>query len=115
MAAAISVPVRPYVGGKFIYLGLDKFYIKGVTYGTFRPDENGEQFPPVETIEKDFQLMAANGFNSVRTYTAPPRHLLDLALQYNLKVMVGLPWEQHITFLDKKQRINSIIGSIREP
>ncbi len=112
--AAISVPVRPYVEGKFIYLGRDKFYIKGVTYGTFRPDENGEQFPPVETIEKDFQLMAANGFNSVRTYTAPPKHLLDLALQYNLKVMVGLPWEQHITFLDNKQRIRSILCSIRE-
>ena len=45
--------------------------------------------------------MAANGINAVRTYTVPPRWLLDLALEHGLCVMVGLPWEQHVTFLDE--------------
>ena len=32
---------RPQVRGKFVFVGNDKFLIRGVTYGTFRPDENG--------------------------------------------------------------------------
>ena len=91
---------RITVKGKFLFDGEQKFYIKGVTYGTFEPDENGLQFPPPTTVEKDFSLMSAKGVNCVRTYTAPPYWLLDLAFKYNLRVMVGLPWAQHITFLD---------------
>ncbi len=74
-------------------------YIKGVTYGTFKP-KDGFQFPEVSVIEKDFGMMAQNGMNCVRTYTVPPLYLLDIAKKNDLKVMVGLPWEQHITFLD---------------
>ena len=48
--------------------------------------------------------MAAIGVNAVRTYTVPPRWLLDLALEHGLRVMVGLPWEEHVTFLDDRER-----------
>lgn len=105
---------KVFVKGKFLYQGAQKFYIKGVTYGTFRPDVNGIQFPPKAILEKDFSLMAQHGFNALRTYTPPPLYLLDLARQYGLQVMVGLPWEQHITFLDTKTRRQAIIGRIRE-
>lgn len=104
---------RPAVKGKFIFIGDKKFYIHGVTYGTFRPDEEGNEYQP-EKVEQDFQQIAANGFNSVRTYTVPPRWLLDKARQYGLYVMIGLPWEQHITFLDEKDRIDSIKERVRE-
>ncbi|MEJ7829504.1 MAG: glycosyltransferase [Segetibacter sp.] len=105
---------RVYVKGKFLYISERKFYIKGVTYGTFSPDENGQQFPARAVVEIDFALMAKHGFNSVRTYTVPPKHLLDLALEYGLKVMVGLPWEQHITFLDTAERRRDIIQRVKE-
>ncbi|MDX2046785.1 MAG: glycosyltransferase [Chitinophagaceae bacterium] len=105
---------RPKIMGKFITLGDEKFYIKGVTYGTFAPDENGDQFPPEHVIWKDFSLMAFNEINSVRTYTVPPRYLLDIAAVNSLKVMVGLPWEQHINFLDSEERRNAIINKIKE-
>jgi GT2 family glycosyltransferase len=95
---------RPLVKGKFIFCGDQKYFIKGVTYGTFAPDIHGHQFPSRRQVEQDFQLMRANGINSVRTYTVPPTELLDLAAQYDLKIMVGLPWEQHITFLDNNIR-----------
>src|SRR3954469_22498782 len=84
---------RAYVKGKFLYIGKNKFYVKGTTYGTFAPDETGSQFPCKETVRRDFALMAEHGFNSVRTYTVPPKYLLDTALEFDLKVMVGLPWE----------------------
>ncbi len=105
---------RVDVKGKFLYASGQKFYIKGVTYGTFKLNENGLQFPQSDVVEKDFSLMAINGFNSVRTYTVPSTYILDLALKYGLRVMVGLPWEQHITFLDTPERRKDIIQRVKE-
>lgn len=102
------------VKGKFLYKGEDKLYVKGVTYGTFKPDGEGFHFPDKAVIERDFISMAKSGFNALRTYTVPPKHLLDLAEKHNLSVMIGLPWEQHITFLDDKKRKKSILNGIRE-
>lgn len=99
---------RPRVDGKFLSVGKEKFYAKGVTYGTFAPDEKGINFPPADVINRDFSLMASFGINSVRTYTVPPFHLLDSAEKHGLKVLVGLPWEQHIAFLDERKRIREI-------
>src|SRR4051794_7256349 len=46
--------------------------------------------------------MAELGINTVRTYTAPRRDLLDAAAAEGLRVMVGLPWSQHVAFLDDR-------------
>jgi GT2 family glycosyltransferase len=105
---------RPSVLGKFIYRGNEKFYVRGVTYGTFRPNEQGCLFPDREQVASDFAQMSENGINSIRTYTPPPEWLLDLALDNNILVMVGLPWEQHVTFLDDKYRARSIVGRVRD-
>jgi len=103
---------RPEVKGNFIFVGGEKFFVKGVTYGTFRPNEKDELFPAPAMVEQDFAYMAKKGINSVRTYTVPPRWLLDIAQQNGLKVMVGIPWEQHITFLDDKKLSKDIIGRV---
>ena len=91
---------RPRVSGKFLFAGEEKVYVRGVTYGPFHPDANDCLYHDAKTVDRDFALMAKNGINAVRTYTVPPRWLLDSALRHGLWVMVGLPWEQHITFLD---------------
>src|SRR5262245_10834563 len=67
---------RPRVHGKFILIGDEKFYIKGVTYGSFKPDSQGVDYPSASIVKKDFGLMRANGVNCVRTYTVPPLWLL---------------------------------------
>ncbi|QMU31703.1 glycosyltransferase [Adhaeribacter radiodurans] len=105
---------RVYVKGKFLYKGKEKFFVKGVTYGTFKPQANGMQFPEESVVEKDFSMMAEQGINCVRTYTVPPAYLLNLALRYKLKVMVGLPWEQHIAFLSSKERKGDIVKRVQE-
>lgn len=105
---------RPSVRGKFLYVGDEKFYVRGVTYGTFRPNEDGYQFPDPETVDKDFAKMVENGVNSVRTYTAPPRWFLDKAQKYGLFVAVGLWWEQFVMFLDDKTLMRSIERKIRD-
>ncbi len=104
---------RPHVRGKFIYVGADKLWVRGVTYGTFRPGANGNEFEDRQRIEQDFAEMAANGVNTVRTYMVPPLWLLNAAARHGLRVMVGVPWEQHIAFLDDRKRTRAIEGRVR--
>jgi len=106
--------IRPEVRGNFIFIGEEKFYVRGVTYGTFRPNETQELFPEREMVEQDFAGMAENGINSVRTYMVPPQWLLDIAQRNGLKVMIGIPWEQHITFLDDKKLSKDIIARVSD-
>lgn len=92
--------VRPSVRGKFVFIGDEKLYVQGVTYGAFRPNKSGNEFHNLKVIEDDFALMAANGITSVRVpHTTPPRSLLDIAEQHGLRVMVGLSAEQYIGYL----------------
>ncbi len=50
---------RPRVRGKFLFVGGEKLYIRGVTYGTFRPDADGNEYHP-DVVERDFAEMAAH-------------------------------------------------------
>jgi GT2 family glycosyltransferase len=102
---------RPVVRGKSLYLADRKLTVKGVTYGPFSSDPDGGLDP--ETAARDFTQMTEAGINSVRIYTAPQRWLLDLAHEHRLLVMVGVPWEQHITFLDVG-RARAIERTVRE-
>jgi glycosyltransferase involved in cell wall biosynthesis len=105
---------RPIVRGKFLFANGRKFYVRGTTYGTFALDDDGRERFDAATVERDFALMAANGINAVRVYTAPPRWLLDAAYRFGLRVMAGLPWEQHVAFLDDPGHCNSIEARVRE-
>ena len=108
---------RPQVSGKFLKLNEEKFYIRGVTYGTFKPRASGEEYPEPEIVEKDFSMMVAYGFNAIRTYTPPPRWLLDIAAEHGLHVMIGLPMERYTSYLtDRKGAPNPkkiIVDGIR--
>ena len=102
--------LRPSVRGKFIWAGEEKFYVRGVTYGPFRPARDGSAYPDPKIVERDFAQIAASGMNAVRTYDVPPRWLLDLAERQGLRVMVGLQVEQRASFLDDKE----VSGEIKE-
>src|SRR5437763_3612023 len=105
---------RPVVRGKFLYCNDQKLWLRGVTYGTFRPDKRGREFHDPDRVERDFLLIADAGINAVRTYTVPPLWFLDLACSQGLYVMVGLPWEQHIAFLDDRQQNLAIRRRVSE-
>lgn len=104
---------RPCVRGKFISISGEKFYVRGVTYGTFRPNENGEEFHDRALVERDLGQIAAQGVNAIRTYTPPPLWMLEAALSHGIRVMVGLPWEQHIDFLGDASTADAIESRIR--
>ena len=85
---------RPRVRGKFLYVGREKLWVRGVTYGTFRPDADGDEYPARAVVESDFSAMVAHGFNAVRAYTLPPVWLLDCAARHGLRVMLSLAVER---------------------
>jgi len=109
----VGVNGRPSVRGKFVFVGEEKLYVRGVTYGTFRQNELGEEFPAPQVVEGDFAQMAANGVNAVRTYTPPPLWLLDSAQRNGLRVMAGLPVERSAAFLDYRKCARSIEEMVR--
>jgi GT2 family glycosyltransferase len=108
-----STSLRPHASGKFLWRGGRKLPIHGVTYGTFRPDGQGDAYPPPAAVARDFAQMAANAINAVRTYTVPPRWLLDLAQEHGLLVMAGMAWEHHVAFLDDRRRPRDIERRVR--
>ena len=107
---------RPCIRGKFFFLGDDKYWVRGVTYGTFRPDETGAWYPPPDLVRRDFSAMSEAGLNTLRLYTVPPTWFLDLAASHGLRLMIGLHWEQQLAvaqnvgaFLDDKAAVRAAI------
>jgi len=58
--------------------------------------------------------MAELGANTLRTFTIPPRWLLDLAGDHNLRVLAGIPWAEHVCFLDWKELTQGIRRTVSE-
>ncbi len=110
--APLAGPIR--VAGKFFFAGDQKHFVRGVTYGPFAAGSHGAQFPERAVVERDFALMRGAGINTLRTFTVPPVWLLDLAQQAGLKALVGLPWTQHVAFLDSvaiKREIRAMVAA----
>ncbi|MEM7416502.1 MAG: glycosyltransferase [Gemmatimonadota bacterium] len=105
---------RARVDGKFLEVGGQRFLIKGVTYGTFAPADDGAQFPSAEQVEHDFAAMAAAGINTVRTYTPPSPTVLDAASRHGLRLIVGIAWPQHLPFLDDRTAVRRIRRQVVE-
>ena len=111
-AGSVSLTERVRAHGKFLMAGRDKFLVRGATYGPFRPQPDGTQYGSEASAAEDLAAMAANGFNTVRAYTIPPRWFLDRAAESGLRVLVGVPWEQHVTFLDSATTRRRILKDV---
>jgi len=103
---------RPAARGKFLFAGNTKLIVRGVTYGTFRPNAEGDEFPDPLVVERDFAAMAALGINAVRTYTVPPRWLLDAAQRHALRVLAGLPVERYIGYLADRRKSGPDVAAL---
>ena len=104
---------RVTVDGKFFRLGAAKFFPKGVTYGPFAPNDAGEFFASREQTVRDFALVKELGANLLRIYYVPPRWFLDLAQEHGLKLLVDVPWNKHLCFLDSERLRDSGKDAVR--
>lgn len=106
-----SAALDVHVEGRFLFAGGEKLLVRGATYGTFAgPDD----LPDRKVVSADLAAMRAAGLNALRTYTVPPGWLLDLAAENGLRVLAGLPWPQHVTFLDSRRCRRDIVRSVAE-
>jgi GT2 family glycosyltransferase len=105
---------RPRALGKFLWVGDRKLHVRGVTYGPLRAGAGGNEYGDPHLVGADFDAIARHGFNAIRTYTVPPRWLLDAAHRAGLWVLAGLPWEQHVAFLEDRSTARAIEHRVRE-
>lgn len=54
-ARRILRPEGPRVSGRFLTVNGERFWVKGVTYGTFRPNADGEPFPERAQVREDLR------------------------------------------------------------
>lgn len=114
MASPNKSSDRVTVDGKFFRLGERKFPVKGTTYGPFAPNAEGETFASPTQTKRDFEQIRELGANVVRVYYVPPRWLLDLATEHELKVLVDVPWPKHLCFLESYDVQQEARASVRE-
>jgi hypothetical protein len=103
MAVAASSKPRVSVDGKFFRLGEKKFYVKGVAYGPFAPNAAGQPFASPEQTAADFAQIRELGANLIRIYHVPAKWFLDLASEHKLKMLIDIPWNKHLCFLDSAE------------
>lgn len=112
--AVNAVQQRIRVRAKFFFEGDKKFFIKGVTYGPFAPDEDGEHFGNPEKLRRDLAMMQDTGVNLVRVYYVPPKWFLDGCQEFGIRVLVTIPWAEHIEFLNKRKIRREIVRTVRD-
>ena len=110
MSSASSGPIRAVA--KFFFEGDRKFFVKGVTYGPFKPDAEGHYLGPRPQVERDLAQMREAGFNVVRIYHVPPGWFLDCCAAAGMRVLITLPWAKHVEFLGRKAR-REIVEMVR--
>ena len=103
--------IRPVA--KFLFEGDQKFFVKGVTYGPFKPDAHGNYLGKPEQVDIDLALMREGGLNLVRIYHAPPRWFLDRCASAGMHVLVTLPWAKHVEFLRDRKTRHEIAEALR--
>jgi glycosyltransferase involved in cell wall biosynthesis len=111
VTSTFSGPIR--AAAKFFLEGDRKFFVKGVTYGPFRPDREGHYLGPRDQAERDLAQMREIGLNVVRIYHTPPRWFLDVCAANGMRVLITLPWEKHIEFLRRKTSRDQISTMVR--
>lgn len=89
--------------GKFFRIGDAKFYVKGVTYGPFASNRDGEPLPERAQVRRDLELIRELGANTLRIYHIPPQWLLDLCQEMGLRLFVDVSWPKNMEFIHDRE------------
>ncbi len=95
---------RLAVDGRFLSRGGQTVRFRGVAYGPFAPNSDGQPFPEWETVAADFAQMKGIGVNALRVYHRPPPKFLDLLAEHDdLGAVIDIPWSKHLCFLQSSR------------
>lgn len=96
-------PSSPSCEGKFLQVGGERFWIKGVTYGSFGLNDAGEPFPPLAQVRDDFHQMREAGVNTVRLYAPPSDRIADAAADAGLYLIPDICWGPRYCQMDEPE------------
>jgi glycosyltransferase involved in cell wall biosynthesis len=113
-APALAVSERIRVRAKFFFRGEHKFFLKGITYGPFKPDAAGDFVGTPEQLRRDLLQMRELGVNLLRIYHVPPAWFLDGLAEFGMLALISIPWAEHIEFLNDRKTRHEIVRTIRE-
>lgn len=101
------------VDGKFLRVGGARFWVKGVTYGTFAANSNGEPYPEHGRLKDDFARMVEAGVNTVRLYTPPSDRIADAAAEAGIYLIPDICWGPRFCELHKPDDLKAIFDWTR--
>ena len=114
----LAAPPRPLlpirVRAKFFFEGDDKFFLKGVTYGPFAPDAEGNFVGNPEQARRDTGHDARARHQPPSALPRPPAWFLDLCREYRLRVLISIPWAEHVEFLNNRPIRRRVVQTIRD-
>jgi len=82
---------RLSIDGKFFCIDGQRVWIKSITYGPFPT--------PHPDVFEDFAAIVQAGFQAVRIYEPPSPQLLEAALEHDLLLFIGVPWQWYRVFI----------------
>ncbi len=85
------------VDGAHLALDAEPWQLKGIAYGTCDP-AGATRYPTPARAKQDLVTIAESGFNAIRTAGIPPDHILDLAGELDLRLLVSAThadWRTH--------------------
>jgi cellulose synthase (UDP-forming) len=92
------------------------YYIKGIAFNTEHDWRDG--FMPLtrRQLEKDFRQIREMGANTIRRYNPGiyDRNILNIASEYQLKVMYGFWFDPAVDFFSDTTRVREYISEVEE-
>jgi O-antigen biosynthesis protein len=96
-----TFPNRINVDGKYFRYGGQRFYVKGLSYGPFAINSQGQSLPERSRWLADLKLLQDLGANVIRLYSAPSTEILDDLQRHGLFAMIDVPWQKHRCFFEE--------------
>ncbi|WP_395737644.1 glycosyltransferase [Prosthecobacter sp.] len=118
----VSHGQRVVAAGKFLRLeDGSPHFVRGVSYGPFKLNSRGEPFPEDARLAADLRHIAEMGLNTVRLYELPTAAVLQEVEALGLRLIVGIPWTEHVDFLadsalckEIKSRVAKAAANLRD-
>ena len=111
-AAGRALP-RIRAGGKFLKAGTARFFLHGATYGPFGPPGRNHGLPTPDTAARDLAHMRGWGANTLRLYHLPPEWFMDLCVEHGLRLVVSIPWGDHVDFISQGAARKTILHLVK--
>jgi hypothetical protein len=97
----IAEPIA--VRAKFFFESDDKWFLKGTTYGPFKPNEQGDLISTPERARNGLRADARNGAEPHSPLSCSAAVAPRPCGEHGLRALISIPWTQHVEFLNSRR------------